>query len=421
MTERGKDWLIQTLDPFHDTQRDKAGFPDVTNGNSFIQQVTLTESFPITTERDFHIFTMPQATVREMFAYPMVSPTVIGSGPVVSVGQMGPLNVWQASPGNPTFPVYNPTDDIWVANIPIQTYAFDLSPYLVGDSRVVSLGFEVINTGPELLKSGAITTYRAPQTADTSFLTRQGEPITTNYPVVKSSMPPATAGAALLLNGSQQWEAYDGAYLVDTMYTVQNPIKQSDYRDQFYIDGQAGSEVVTDKNGLVGYSLGPREDTWFPESTASSRPIPFNTAGAYASGCALGTTLTVVLKAYIECFPTANQKSYVTLTSPSTPYDPQALELYSRAAYHLKPGVKQMENPGGEYWGMVKGVLNEITPNIGAVVQGTENLGRQIATDVRKGRAQRQDVTDQTKNFGTDQHNTVGGTRRGRARKGRRR
>jgi hypothetical protein len=193
------------------------------------------------------------------------------------------------------------------------------------------------------------------------------------------------------------------------MFEVSNPIGVGDYSDQFYTNA---TTTGADPNGVVGYYMGPRKAQLFPATANNSRPIPFNTAGAYVTGAALGTTLTVVLKAYIECFPTPDLKSYVTLTEPSVPYDPMALELYSRAAFHLKPGVKQAANPAGEYWRMVKGVISEIAPTVGSAVHAVETAGRQVAKPVKA-------VIDQTKTFGDDQSRRRTADKRGRARRGR--
>lgn len=231
------------------------------------------------------------------------------------------------------------------------------------------------------------------------------------HPIWRSALPPATAAEALLLNGSQQWEAYDGAYLVNTMTQVSNPAEQGDYRDQWFTTADTG----VDANGLSGIYLGKKKSDWFPATTMPSRPIPFNTAGAYAVGCAVGTTLTVVVKAYIECFPTPDMKMFVTLTSPSTAYDPMALEMYSRASNKLKPGCKQEMNPAGEYWKMVKGVLKEVAPAMHGAASTAEAIVKPV---VHAGKAIK-GVRDQTKQFGTDQTNTRSRRQRGRARKGR--
>lgn len=411
LTTEGRDWLIQTLDPFHDTSRTKAGYPDITNGNSFIQQVTLTKSFPVLEATDFHIFSMPHATVRQYEQYPMDRPTRLGAPPYAGYGPLGPLNVVQAAPDRPTMPYFDEASKLW-KEADIRTVTpFNLEPYLIGECRLVSMGFEVINTGPELLKSGALVTYRSPQACKPSFLDTGSGATAPFAPIVRSSLPPAFAEDALNIFGSQQWEAYDGAYLINTMFDVNNPATVGDYLDQWYMPGNYQLDSV----GVEGISLGVRSNEWFPIASVSSRPVPFNTAGAYLTGAALGTTLTVVLKAYIECFPTPDLKSYVTLTNPSAPYDPEALEYYSRVAFHMKPAVKQSMNPGGEYWKLIKGVINTVVPRISPAIKET----KQIAKEVKQLTKGMKAAITQPKTFGIDQTSKVGMISRGKARKNR--
>lgn len=374
--------MVQTLDPFHDLSRRPTGYPDLTNGNSLIQEVSLTQTFVNLEPTDYHVFTLPQLTPREFIQTSVISPVVItdsGPGYGPAGAKLGVLNVVTANPGSPTMPSYDPGSNTWIsANVKAVSH-FDLTPYLVGNSRLVSCGFEIINTGPELTKSGALVAYRAPQTLTESNVQTMDEVSNQTFaphPVIRAAMPPSTASSALQLHGSQQWEAYDGTYSVCSLSTVSNPPQRSSYADPMYEPAyiQTGGGSPT-----AGVVLFPRASARYPDTSQATQMAPWNTSGAFVTGTSVGTVLTVVLKAYIECFPTPDLTQFVTLTAPACAYDPLALELYAKACYILKPATLRSNNPGGEWFRMVKSVVSNVAPR----AAGLAGMARQASAAAR--------------------------------------
>jgi hypothetical protein len=384
LSQLGSDWVTQTLDPFHDWQILPSGYPDTTAGQSFIQAVTLTKTTTIDlVPKDIHIFTLPQLTQRTYWQFASATPTYQGATSFTAIpyGNLGPVNIVTTTAGMPSMPYYDPAVNLWVGiNSPLDpsfnVTSFDFSPYLVGESRLVSLAFEVHNTTAELLKSGSVVTYRSPQSLTKSQYVF-GEPADypeKSYNVYRSVLPPANSAEALLLAGSQQWEAYDGAYSVATLCAKENPAAESDYIDQMY----EPNYTAPDANGISGIILAPRENELFPNFQNPVQVTPWNTNGAYFAGLQVGTVLNITVRAYIECFPEPDQKSYLSLTRPSCPFDPLALELYSRAAYVMKPATKVGNNAGGDHWRMVKSVLAEVAPKISKVIAPVEGIVRAV-------------------------------------------
>jgi len=387
LTPDGAEWMIQALDPFHDRQRSPSGYPDTTVGASFVEVVKLTKSVtvPVGTVQDIHVCTIPQLGIRDMWSLPMSTPTIVNLGtPTTHWGAMGTVNILQTVAGSPTFPYYDTTTSQWVnGNAPLSISAFDLSLFMTGDARLIGLGFEVNNTTAELLKSGSVVTYRSPQSVVNSALYTSppsGAVVTNFIPIVRSTLPPATQAAALLLSGSQQWEAYDGAYVVATMQTQSNPIGEATYFDQFY---EPTPTSAPDSNGNESMLLGPRVSTLFPNTSTYVNQTPWNTAGAYFAGLQGGTVLTVNVTAYIECFPQADEYAFMTLTHPSSPFDPTAIEMYSRAAFALKPGTKVANNADGDHWKVVQQLLNRVTPRLGRMA-GSLGRAAGAARSIRK-------------------------------------
>lgn len=399
MSEEAAVWLTQTLDVFHDTEQLPVGYPDITGGSSFIQTVVLTKNLPITAPKDFHIYSMPQLTQRDMYQSLFTTPSTLYSGPTASYsnngGLVGPLNIAVAEPTAPTMPYYDGVTDTFQPCPEVELYSFDLAPYLVGNSRLVSMAFEVINTGPDLLKSGSIVTYRAPQTVDISQVVFDDEGLGAySHAIRRSQLPPATVGDALALHGSQQWEAREGAYCINTMISTANPAGTPDYLDQLY---QSTLKTALNAGGI---SLTPRRSSLFPSTAEKVQMAPWNTTGAYVSGAQTGTVLTVVLKAYIECFPNPDQKAFVTLTRPAVAYDPTALEVYARAAFHLKPATKVGNNPDGEFFRVVGRLIAAAVPRIPQMISIGKEIGK-VAKDVQQTANARRALVE-TKGFGSD-------------------
>lgn len=410
LTPAGAQWVTQTLDPFHDWEVTPTGYPDTTVGNSFIQTVNLSKTYTMSAPSDVSIFTLPQLGTRTMYQQGFSSPTVLNPAFSASYGLLGPLNVVVTAGGQATMPGFNPLTQAWLScPAPTLVDAFDLSPYLVGDTRLVGIGFEVHNTSPELVKSGAVVTYKTAQsTTDSMIYTVPpgGAVVADLVPVVRSVMPPATAAEALLLAGSQQWEAYDGAYVVGSLAHSSNPIDVANYKDQIY---EPTFTPVPDAAGYAGIGLVPRVTTLFPNSSNWVQSTPWNTVGAYFTGLAVNSVLTVNLKAFIECFPSSDQVSYVSLTRPSNPFDPLALELYARASFLLKPGTLVQNNPDGEHWQVVKDVLDDIVPRLSRAASMTKSL----VTGVKKARSRVEDAQNNSKIFGIDALSIGGDRKRG--------
>jgi hypothetical protein len=405
LSKDGLAWMSQALDPFHDTNRRAVGYPDLTNGSSLVQVVTLTKTFTILSPLDFHVFSLPFLTQLNLWQYQTQSPSVVlASAPTVPYGSnpCGLWNVVQVLPGAPTFPAKNAGGAYTTVNI-LDNYSFDFSPYLVGNSRLVATGCEVINTGPELLKSGSLTTYRGPQAlVDSQVAFQTDVDVQRDLNVIRVSMPPATAADALLIHGSQMWDAYEGAYMVGSLATVNNPAQRRDYKDPLI-------ESAPGETG-PGICLMTRASELFPSELSTTQYTPWNTSGAFVTGTSVGTILTVVVKAYIECFPLPSDQAFLTLTSPASAYDPEALELYAKTSYVLKPATLRSNNPGGEWFKIVKGVVAAVAPRVGQVkdvIRGGTATAQQVKSMIASSKQARNGARE-ARNYGAAQKgNTV--------------
>jgi len=95
---------------------------------------------------------------------------------------------------------------------------------------------------------------------------------------------------------------------------------------------------------------------------------PFDCSGAHFTGLSYNTTLTINVRWILERLPGPNEVDLVVLAQPPTPFDPLALELYTRALDNAPPGVMLSENPLGEWFTSVLKKVGEWAPKIGGAL-----------------------------------------------------
>lgn len=113
----------------------------------------------------------------------------------------------------------------------------DISNYLIGKSRIVGGGFEVVNTTAPLYRQGLVTVYRAPQVnaetvVNVSFGTTPA--VSVAFPARSLALPPSNAQQAFVLPGSKQWPAERGCYNVFTQTDIENPFQMPDSKVRLY-------------------------------------------------------------------------------------------------------------------------------------------------------------------------------------------
>lgn len=95
---------------------------------------------------------------------------------------------------------------------------------------------------------------------------------------------------------------------------------------------------------------------------------PTNTCGAILSGLNPNSSFIVSLTYYLETVPRGNDPTLVVLTQPPPPFDPCALEIYTRVCNRLPPGVMVGDNDSGEwFWNIVADVANVVGPALSLI------------------------------------------------------
>lgn len=371
ISQSGRDFLLAALDPMHDTQLTHLeGWPDVCSAPSVVRCVKQSQSISAVpgtlTNWDCQIVQWPFLNsltfgactrVNNVLEYPAAEAQFISTGGL-SVYQTATTSVNLAS--DPTFQIVLPTE------------------YSAGAHRIIGVGIEITNTTSELYRQGQIIVWRQanpclePSTYSTSRVSDHLKGYFTGQLIPP---PPLTVQQTMLIPGSRQWEASQGAYIVGAFNGNENPPTTPNYTQPLVQLTQVPEEYVSYYDGNFEYNsaLWPNHgQLLLPVGTLTAdaqltlqatRIYPIQMCGAYLTGLSKETTLVLTQNLYIETFPTPAESGILTLATPSAPYDAKALEMLSVALSSLPVGVEVDQNYLGEWFaGAVKQVADAIAP-----------------------------------------------------------
>jgi len=418
------DSIVACVDPFHDSELDPMGWPDLTTSASVMQCVkqTLTISAPAGTTGnwDCHIFNSPYynstadpfgtnsggfgqlqfaqtSGAPPNYNYNLAALTSNSSG----LGLVG-INIHSQPSGTNGSPFAPGT------GISMQHLVLD-PRYNRGASRIFGSGVEVHNTTSELNLQGSVLVYRQPLDNNAykssiniaslqSVLSGTGTVGTTNVAdMIFTPVPPISPAAALLLKGSRQWEAKYGSYQTHGLHDVNIPTNGQTFTlpSYYFVSPQDITQTTVPVNliatvaGVVGaYRVSPQ--LFWSE---------FDVSGAWYTGLSPSTTLTINWNAYVERFPTSLDLDLVVLARPSPTYDPKALQWVSEVMRHLPPGVMVGENDGGGWFAdimqtgadylapLLKASGHPIATGIGTAISGLNAVTQSFRSKPREERA----------------------------------
>lgn len=382
LTTCGRDWLIGACDPYHDAPLSIMGYPDVNEAASVTQVVKFSAQISAPTavptgNWDCHIHQFPWLRTSSLAGG--VNNTIdfiINSGALSASNTWGGLAYDSVAPGAPTFHYTNSSI--------VSPFDSAIGAYTTGEFRLIGMGFEVINTTSELNVQGLVTTYRYPMpdldSAKTKFvgnLNNGTAPVNNALAwldFVETAAPPDSASGAMLLEGSRQWKAKEGVYVVPTLNSSELPTGVNNCA--IVIDLNAGD---TANGGNFAITTPPAIATLnFPPTTPSvtiqvltapqTNLMKFNHSGAYFQGLAQSTTLQVNAIYIFEKFPTALDTSLVVLAKPSCRADHAAIELYSEIIRQMPVAVPQRMNGLGEWFSdAVSAASDFLSPVLSAI------------------------------------------------------
>jgi len=239
--------------------------------------------------------------------------------------------------------------------------------YASGYWRIVGVGLEVVNTTAQLYKGGSVVVYKSPAPFQRSLCI---VPFVGNFNCSSSTMPPTNVADATLYPNSKTWAAEDGCYLIATQNTIGNDYVSPVPGIGSLITPSSFTDLDTGA-GWAGYFpyFDPPDDDNVPIQSSLSTNLPFDISGAIFTGLNVNSSLTITARYYIERHPTIADPDLLVLARTPAPYDPIALEIYSRAMSELPVGVPVGENPMGEWFNDVISAVANWAPKIGNALQ----------------------------------------------------
>jgi hypothetical protein len=391
LSECGKSWATIALDPYHDTPVEPySGYPDNNEAPS-VQQIvkssySINSNF-ITTNYDAHICWLPWQSENVGRVVSSMGDYSGGSFPLYTTtfvtAPWGGLMVDIVGSGTPTFNQNSSNPQQLDGQIALQ--------YCVNDWRLVGVGFEVINTTSDLNIQGLVTCYRQPVPQRSSkssiqiwnYTAATAPRIDLGYAsAIVVSAPPGTIANAMLLPGSVQWKAKEGAYVVPTLNSTS------------LVSGEDQTSVITNDNSPVAIfrgigangSVNPGNASFNTYYAAGCNLTDFNMAGAYFTGLSASTTLTVNVIHYFERFPAIDSPTdlaLVVLAKPSCRFDPKALELYSAVIRHMPVGVPQRFNGLGDWFReAVQTARDIVSPVLSAIPHPIAMMGAGVLNGI---------------------------------------
>lgn len=395
-TPSGQRWLTAALDPFHDTNLELAGLPDMNGSPSLVmmyKQTTVVtnpgnsttpwncmvsipgiQSIPYSTyyslqSNNGSTFDVSHQGFTQNYVNNYASSFLGGVGPVTvfansTASVAGDLTDWMARSGNSA--LYSATA---------------LGESTTTPCRVIGIAFEVYDVTPVLYQQGSVTVYTnahsLTQHARLSFAASGGGATSEVVGDIRAS-PANDLPSAQLTCGARTWDAREGCYVVGRL---------ADYgecRPQAY---QAGSTSYIGSNDQAG-SPNQSQVIWsMPGGCKGFHG--FAPSGAIFTGLnAQYGALRVTARIMYEYFPRATSTGVtdplLPLCTPSAPYDPQAFMEYAVAISKLPPGVPVKMNAAGDWFKMIlktvaaSKIPHALNPMLGMAVDA---MNRYVNTD----------------------------------------
>jgi len=436
----GWNWLLSSLDPFHDFAHPLAGYPDLAGAPSVVLEITRTLSVSGASLGSGYMNCYMCPFSSSLTSQP--PNCFIGNWDIPTVNYTNPLGSALFSSTNAVLALYSPnsgqnlvTGDMIIntannlysgttggqyaiysnANPPLAfpmpavssfgpPTGFVLRHGITAPHRVIGAGFEVTNTTAPLYKSGSVIVYDSPSnwgTCDTFVLSGAFENgATLNPPNTVGGVtnthfevcmgPPVTLDQAILMPNSKQWSAEEGAYCVAKFSSMDNKVSSatSNFGPAQAASGQESNLLIPQQ--WVATNLNSGAGSNFTGLTTNQIVLgaygryncyPFNGVGSWFTGLdPVNSSFQITAKWYLEVFPnTFFEQNLVPTTSPSACYDPVALEVYARVVSQLPPGVPVKDNFIGLIGSAIGGLAKMA---VGGVKNAISNSGSKSAVDM---------------------------------------
>jgi len=385
ISEAGKQWLIAALDIFHDNPLDCTGYPDgsVSPCVTRLQKYTITlgaNPTNTTANWDCMILDTPHPNLIKLYASNLNQVGTSGA-PANTITNNSTISLSFGGLWCVTAPTGSNFDAASVT-AGLQAGTYSLSPLVIdptllnGDFRIIAKGFEVHNVTNQLSRGGTVTVFESPLNSFTTaqtFLLQTSSTLADVSAVCNPQWPQKDNAAYALVN-SKQWEAEKGCYVMGRLMATELPIENGlNFTAPFYYNG------ATSTAPIVGLAPAVLADG----TSGAHGCIPaivwenFNFTGAFFSGMANASALTVNYMVYLENHPSFSDTPIYSLAKPPPCRDEIAMSMYTCIINEMPIGVPVSENGLGDWFAdAISTVADYVSPVLSAIPHpGTQAAG----------------------------------------------
>lgn len=370
-------WIKAAADPWHDTTiLDVRGIPDTETGVSLVlsvvqeQEIAADVSWGATQNWDLRINTNPYETNANL---------IFGSARAQVLSQVNSAVIdyptggvdWTRSLPNVDFLPGGAGQSL---NIPLT--------FCTGIVKVIGKGLEVLNSTAELYQQGTISCarYNQPEfSQQTSYLAKSTPGAWTVMSTFPVRTPPKNLSELNLQPIKTSWHAKEGMYSPIIMKVEnQTHMPVATYPVMYAGDTSAGpaTDVPAYSPHTLVYTV---NGTNFHVPDIQTLVSPQDSVVVILSGLHRQATIKVRCRWIIELFPTQDDVKSLAASTPTCPYDPTALEVYSRICQSFPAAVPYSENPEGEWWKKTLGAIGDV---VGPLVSMIPHPAAQLAGGV---------------------------------------
>lgn len=373
LTKEGEMWDIQAFDPFNDDGFDPVGAPDGQNIHTC--PLVIKKTFEVRKPSGLpvgnwtlHAFTLPITQPVPFTPINIVTP---------GVGIFDALPVGQAGAGSFTLDTLNfhgvlDGAQIGILNMSSATKIGSLGitgtiGSMTEKYRVVSMGWEAINTTPALVTQGMGHFYTCTSKTEQEtnvFTAIAGGYLNGSSTSAEMEFIPANPSQALALAGSLQWPAKEGCYTVVPFDSNPIPNLSSSARKGIYFVDRTNIVTPTywaEDVQQIPYALPQLVWSFGPNDITNQQQT-----GAIFTGLPETATITFNLKIYVELITGAflpSEQNYSRLARKCAGYDAAAFQFYNAVVGHMPVSVPQKYNGLGDWFlGAANKALNFINP-----------------------------------------------------------
>lgn len=386
ISKEGCQWLKLAVDPFHDYELQVSGLPDANSGESAVLEIKKTMNLAkpsgVTGNWDCHLISTPYHPGADYASSQGdIVNGAVQAGTALSANShpISTLAACSVTSGDDTF---GAVPSVYEYNS-LNTSNFTVSGEQSYGFRVISQGFEAVNSTANINLQGSVTCYNSDPSCNkttTSYFSSTPA-FKGDWETMAINGPPNNLSAAKQFKNSVSFEAKQGVYCVNHIdLNNSTPARMRNGKAVFYTN--TGNDCLFAPNQLPAKAIDSAVD--LSAANGQFAVSAANLTGAYFSGLSEETTLFVTMRCTIEIFPTVDGV-YKAVASPSPALDSRVLELYSYIVRELPPGVPRHENDFGTWFKKALHLANKgammLAPVIGKDPRGQALLTGLAATD----------------------------------------